>query len=279
MSEQQANSGANNNTAGSGAGNSNVSPGVQNTGNTSVAVNWYDSFDQDLKGYVESKGFKDPASVTQSYRELEKTFGVPKERILKLPEKSDDPAWNEIYGRLGRPEKPEEYKIEGDEKTVKWAQERFHKLGFTRTQAETFVKEWNDLQGNTVKEQQDQFTKQVETQRVELQKEWGQAYEQNIAQAKQAVSTLGLSTETIDALETQMGFSGVMKFIHNLGTKVGEDSFVSTNSTNGFGKLSPAAAQAKIESLKMDSDFIKRLDRGDSSAIEEFNKLNQMIAF
>src|SRR5690606_18358521 len=70
-----------------------------------TATDWTSGFSDDLKGFVQNKGFKDPASVLDSYRNLEKLMGTPKERLLRLPENMDDAnAMGEIYTRLGRPQ-------------------------------------------------------------------------------------------------------------------------------------------------------------------------------
>jgi len=47
---------------------------------------WYAGIaDEGLRGYVQTKGFKDPGALAESYRNLEKLQGVPQERLLKLP--------------------------------------------------------------------------------------------------------------------------------------------------------------------------------------------------
>src|SRR4051812_22872278 len=74
------------------------------TTTTTAAANapWYGGVaDAELRGFAELKGWKSPDDALVSYRNLEKLQGVPPERLLKLPEKADDPAWSEIHGKLG----------------------------------------------------------------------------------------------------------------------------------------------------------------------------------
>src|SRR5690349_8033208 len=83
-------------------------------GNPGGDAKWYSGFESpELRGFVETKGWKDPGAAVESYRQLEKTIGVPAERLLKLPDKADAPEWKEIRAKVGvgAPEKPEDYGI------------------------------------------------------------------------------------------------------------------------------------------------------------------------
>jgi len=61
--------------------------------------------DKDLQGYVDKKGYKDPASVTSAYRELEKKFGG----MTTVPDaKATDDDWEKFAGKL-RPRNVGEY--------------------------------------------------------------------------------------------------------------------------------------------------------------------------
>ncbi len=261
-------------------GGSGVGGNAGGTGSTNS--DWTVSLNDDLKGYVQNKGFKDPASALESYRNLEKLMGAPKERLLKLPEKAEDPAWSEIWGKLGRPEKPEEYNIPmpeggGDKEFAEWAKGTFHKLGISKAQAETLVKEWNGFSGNQSKAAQDAATAKNVSDDKALKAEWGQAYEQHTNLAKRAVKEFGVDGETIDKLEKALGFAGVMKHFHSVGSKLGEAAYVSGNSGGGFGNvLAPAAARNQIETLRGDPDFVRRYTSGDPAAKAKMDQLHQM---
>lgn len=257
---------------------------VSNAGvNTpSAPADWTSNLSDELKGYVQMREFKDPGAVVDSYRNLEKLLGVPKERVLKLPEKADDPAWNEIYGRLGRPEKADDYKIQmpkegGSEEFAKWAKSAFHELGLSNTQAEKLSGKWNEfVNGNTQKAQEAnaQMAKEAE---ANLRKEWGMAFEKNFNIIDQAAEKLGLSNEQLVSLRKAMGPVDAAKFVYNLGTKVLEDNFVAGDQkSSGFGVMTPNAARSRLESLRQDNDFVTRYAAGDHSAREEMDRLHQM---
>lgn len=239
---------------------------------------WYKSFNDDLKGYVQNKGFKDPQSVVESYKNFEKLMGAPKDRLLKLPEKADAPEWNEVYTKLGRPSDPKEYDFklpEGSDPVFdSWARENFHKLGLTKTQAETLMKGYTELNTKLGTDMNDKMQMQIKEQELNLKKEWGAAFDQNVQVAKKAAAQFGLDGKAIDNLETALGYDGVMKFLQNIGSKIGESSFVGSNSIQGFGGVStPEQARYQIAELKKDSNFISKWQAGDA---ESRNKLTQL---
>jgi hypothetical protein len=240
---------------------------------------WTASLADDLKGYVQNKGFKDPGAAIEAYRNLEKLRGVPEERLLKLPEKDDDAqGWESVYQKLGKPSKPEEYKVQTqDPEFGKWAQSTFHELGLSTKQAEKLVSKWNQYADNMTKGQQEVYHQKVEQDNQALKKEWGAAFDQNIAVAKRAAAGLGIDGQTIDALEKTMGFAGVMKFMNSLGSKLGEGSYVAgeTKTDNFMGALTPEAARNRISALRSDPTFVQKYVSGDLSAKTEMEKLHR----
>lgn len=242
-----------------------------------AAPDWLSGLSDDAKGYVQNKGFKDPAAAIDSYRNLEKLMGVPKERLLKLPEKEDDPAWAEVHARLGKPATADEYKIDGENKEfAKWAKGTFHELGLSKKQAETLFGKYNEFaQGITAKQSQ-AMAEQLQASEASLKKEWGAAYDQNLMTAKKAAMAFGLTEDVINKLESAMGYDGVMKFMQSVGSKVGEDSFVTSGqSARGFGAMTPEQARNRIAALKQDKDFAIKLSNGNAEARGEWDRLNQ----
>jgi len=249
--------------------------------NTNQQVDWTTGLDDGKRGYVQTKGFKDVGSIVDSYQNLEKLMGAPKERLLKLPEKSDAPEWNEIYDRMGRPKTANDYKFatpaNSDEGFVNWAKETFHKNGLTQKQAETLINGYNELNKSRETEYTNQVSRQHENDLKALKSEWGAAYEQNANIVDQAAVKFGLDSEVIQGLKEAMGPAGAMKFLHNIGSKIGEASFVGSNSPEGFsGALTPQQASYKIQEMMKDSEFKRRLMSGDTEAKSTWEKLHRM---
>lgn len=245
------------------------------------AADWTSGLPEEMKGYVQNKGFKDPSAVVESYRNFEKLMGVPQDRMIKLPEKADDKAaWDSIYNRLGRPEKPEEYGIKNpegkDDPGVEWARKTFHELGLTRTQAEALYQKYSGFSADAMKAQETAAALEAQNQEAALKKEWGAEFDQRAKVAKAAATKFGLTGEVIDAMEKSAGFTGIMKFLHEVGASVGEDSFVTPGQKGSSGLPSKQAALQKIKDLYSDADFGRRLESGDVATKNEWDRLNQI---
>lgn len=251
------------------------------------ATPWYGGFEPDLRGYVETKGFpadsKGLVALADGYRNLEKHFGVPPEQLLKLPkDESDKETWNKIYDRLGRPAKPEEYELPVpagvDDSYAKFISTAMHELGITKKQAQALAAKQNEFVAAETARQQESYKATIEQQDSALHSKWGEAYDKNIQIAKGAFAELGIKPEAVDALEQAMGFAGVMEFFHGIGSKIGEDKFVSANGTAGFaGKMSPDAAQARLKAITSDPVLAQKYVNGDAALRAEMDTLHGVL--
>lgn len=245
---------------------------------------WMTGFSPELKGFVESKNFKDPATVAESYRNLEKLLGGPREKLFRIPDsESDAKAWGDIYDKLGRPKDAKEYDIKvpegmGDQKFADWARGKFHELGFTKKQAETLTAGWNEYIGKASAEQTAALEAKTNQEVTALQAEWGAAHDQNLQIAKAAAHEFGFDGDAIDALETAMGYQKTIKLLHSLGQKVGSDKFVGPDAGKGggFGVMSPEAARSEIARLQTDSSFTRKYLEGDMDARAKVEHLHRM---
>lgn len=243
---------------------------------TPTPADWTASLKPELKGYVQTKEFKDPATVVEAYQNLEKLMGA-RERLIKTPEKDDDvQGWNEVYTRLGKPAKADDYKIAVPEgqgpEFANWAKGTFHELNLTGKQAEQLSAKWNEYVGGMQAQQQQQYQQQAQQQEAELKREWGAAYEAKIGKAKAAATRFGIEGAMIDKMESALGLPTLMKFLSNIGEKIGEDSFVTGQRAN---TMTPEQARQRITSLQQDKAFFSRLMSGDDSAKREWNQLNE----
>jgi hypothetical protein len=247
-----------------------------------VVPSQWSTLSPELQGYVETKGFKDVSGAIESYRNMEKLLGVPKERILKLPEKADDAeGWKNVYSRLGCPEKPAGYELKmpegiGDEGFAQWAKDTFHGLGLSKNQGENLTTKWNEYVQKQMEKTTADYNSQVEQEEASLKTEWGAAYDQNINLAKRAAQTFGIDEETADKLEESMGVAKVMKMFHSMATKLSEDQFVSGDGGSPkFGVMTPEAAKARIQQLKGDPEFRKRYAANGADELAEMKKLHR----
>lgn len=226
-----------------------------------TAADWLAGTETDLRGFAELKGWKSPGDAIKSYREYEKWRGVPQDRILALPEKlDDDAALAPILGRLGRPEKPDGYGIEGIDPEFL---AEVHKAGLTTRQA----KHLHGVLTGRAKAAQEaadaKLSEQIGLDMAELQREWGNEYAPNEQHAKRAVQAMGVSPEQLDKLERALGTKWVYQTFSRIGRGLAEGSFVEGSpdraaSGGGFG-MTAAAARAKVDQLMASPEFQARL--------------------
>lgn len=244
------------------------------------ASQWYDGFtDPAVKGHAATKQWATAEDAVRSGIHLEKLIGIPQDQILKLP-KADAAAtdWDPVYDRLGRPKTADEYKLDGPNAEYNTLTAKImHENGLSLKQAQAVSK---GFEANV----QSAIAAATETDRLEavadqaaLTREWGAAYEKNVQVARAAAHTFGIDGDTIDALQDVMGLKATMQFLQNLGSKIGEDSFVAASGGGAFnGAMTPAQAQGRIDALKGDKEFVKKFLAGDSGAKKEMHELHQM---
>lgn len=249
---------------------------------TGAQADWTAGLPEELKGHIQNKQFKDVATLAESHRQLEKLYGVPQERLLKLPENMDTPEARAIWEKLGAPKDKTGYSIEipkeaGDKEMAEWFRDVAFKSNMTQRQVEGLVGAWNERVGGFSKSQAAQSQMASTNQEQTLRTEWGAAFDQNINIAKTAVQSMQWDETKINALEGALGYDGVMKLLHQLGTATGESAFVPGRPASG-GNLTPAQAKSRIDELISDSGFRQRLMAGDSDAKRQWDNVNRFAA-
>lgn len=239
---------------------------------------WYQEYPEDVRGLVETKGWKSPVDAIQSYTNLEKFLGADKAgRGLVLP-KDDAGAdeWGQVYDRLGRPADPADYKLpvpEGaDGAFANEAAGKFHELGLTSKQAQQLTEWFNGKTQGAMTQQESQLAQSAEAQMGELQQEWGKDFDANIEAGRRAARQFGVGEEMLVKMENALGTKDMLKFFSNVGKGMGEDSFVDGGSSGKFG-MSPEAARVRIGQLKGDPKWTAKYLGGDADAKSELERL------
>jgi hypothetical protein len=237
--------------------------------------------DEAQLGYVQNKQFKDPAALASAYVNLEKLARGDQSTLLRLPTTDEPAAWDEVHTRLGRPKTPGEYSFKApdgaDPKFAEAAKAWFHEAGVSDKAAAKIVEKWNAHTADLVKAQETAGTAQVQQEEAGLKIEWGAAFNANTELAKKAAQTFGLDADTIDALQAGMGYGKLMKFMHNLGSRLGVDDKIvmGADGKPGFHQATPAGAKARIAELRADAGFAKKIAAGDAEALTEWRTLHQ----
>lgn len=249
---------------------------------------WYSTADQDTVGWMETKGYKADQLTPEiallaikNHRNAEKFIGAPADQLIRMPKEGDAKAMEAVYDKLGRPADPTKYELalpdNADKGFVDWARGTFHKLGLNNAQAKELTAAFSTFNEAAAKAKADADVADTQIQARELQKEWGAAFEQNTAVADRAAEVFGMDEKQLLALKSAMGAAGALKFLHNIGAKMGEDKFVGgQGGGGGFGAMTPSAAQAEIKALQTDAEFRTKLVNGDRDAKAKWERLHKM---
>lgn len=222
----------------------------------------WEGLNGDYKGLVENKGWKSREDALKSYMELERLRGVPESELLRLPKEGDQEAWNALYARLGRPEKPEDYGLEVPEGGID-LRALAHEAGLSKAQVERLQKGLGEL-ASKLQEQHSEAAQQAQARRAEqetaqLKEEWGNNYDKNVVAAQRGVKALGWDADTLDKLEAAMGTRWVYEEAFKIGRGLSEHGGpLGENRQSGFG-MSPEAARVEFNSWATDPAKIARL--------------------
>jgi hypothetical protein len=256
------------------------------TGGASAAAaqggsDWTAGLNDELKGFVQNKSWKGAHEALESYRNLEKLIGAPQDKLIKLPSDDDTAGWDNVYGRLGRPARPEDYGIQppekgGDPEFVKWATETFHKNGLSSKQAKSLAEAWNAQMTKTAQDKAEASKAKARQDYESLRREWGAVYEQNLMVADRGALRFGIDPQTAQQLANVMGAGKALKLLHALGAGTGEHAFVGGSNVPGAnGPMTPEQARVKIAQLKGDPDFVKKYAAGGAKEREEMTRLHE----
>lgn len=261
---------------------------------------WYSNLPQERHGYIENKGWSDPAAVIDSYTNLEKTLGLPADAradaLLVVPKADAKPEDREAF--LAKavssfvPEAPDKYDfgLKPEEITPEIEQSAgwMHKAGIPQPLAQKLVAE--ALASNKAAEEA--FTAQSLKDVQELTVEYGDKFGDFEAMSRMGYRAIkegaGLSEEHLVAIEKAVGTKTMLKMFGALGKNLTElpgpgDAAKSgaTAAAEGF-RTSPAQAQAKVQALFKDSEFMARYNSPNmaqrKTAIDEMESLQKIIA-
>lgn len=247
-------------------------------------TDWLASMPEDARGFVQTKGWKSPADVLGSYQNLEKLLGADKAGRAIVPPKDDasPEEWQAFYGKLGRPETPDGYKLpvpEGDSgEFAKTAAAWMHEAGLNSKQAEALAGKWNEFQTAQLQAAEAEFAQRAAVDVQDLQRAWGEKFEANAELARRAIREAGLSPEEGMAVERALGVKKAAEVFAKLGQQFAEAPMKGGEGQRGSFGDTPESAAARIKALQADQDWVARYIGGDTEARAEMERLHK-IAF
>jgi len=299
--------------AGSGGAAAGSAGGTSGGAASGTPTPWYgDKIDELTRAFWQNKGIDpaDPISVasklTEMYRNAERHIGAPPEEMLRIPKPNAAEADIRAYwGKIGVPAEAKDYDLSAVKKFADGKELEPAFLDMFRAAAhaaripkdqvsgmlDKIVKHMDGVDAAEAAEK----TRYVTEQKDALKTNWGQNYDYNYAIAKRALDDLGKAArltpeqtaQAWDALSTVGGIGSAfaMEMLRNIGSRMnttpaGEAPFIDGRGPQGNnGIMSQAQARARIDELKTDKGFYKRLvtDR-EVAAKREWDDLHK-IAF
>ena len=242
--------------------------------------NWYDglNIEEENIGMIQTKGWQDANSIIKSYRELEKFTGRDKNDFIEIP-KGEDADLSEVYSRLGRPNSADEYELQ-DTEFAKAAKEILFKEGISKKQAkalESWFDQYAKAQQAADEEKRSADMDARNKASVEsLKKLWGADYDKNVALSKNTAQDLELTNEELDAVGSVIGAERLGKIL--LGLSKPSDANQPLTGYKSGGQETKEMAKLRIEELKSDSEFMKKVAAGDEKSVQELLRLAAITA-
>lgn len=252
---------------------------------------WYEPLDAETKGYLQNKGLDKKTAIeafaeaAKFHREAEKFVGAPANEILRLPKDPNAPEWNAVYERLGKPKDVKEYDLSSvkrtgdkpiDDALADTLRQAAYDANVSKEAAARIaahvVKHLDASETATAAIQQDKLV----LEKTELKKNWGQNEAANMVVARAAAAALGVKPEAVAALEGVVGYAQIMEMFRTIGTKIGEDRFV-TSSGGGGGLMTRDQATAEKNALKTDKAWVTRFLNGGLEEKRKMEALDRII--
>ena len=209
--------------------------------------------------YKEEKALQNFTSIddfVKSYLSAQRLVGANK---VAIPNKmATDEDWEEVYSKLGRPAKPEDYKYSFSEEEINQDQlknfnETAHRIGLLPKQAERIIKFYNEMNTQAEVDNQKAFEAKQAEAMTDLKKEFGPTYTKRLDQAKKlAVETLGseMLNNTIMKDGSRLGDNvSVIKAFSMLADKLSEDEII-----KGEGSSYQTASEIEKEISELTED-------------------------
>jgi hypothetical protein len=262
---------------------------------------WTEGLDEQLSTHVAAKGW-DKLEGDDAARELAKAHreaqteltrqtalaqmgGVP-----KVPEPTDTAGWAELHKRLGKPEKLDDYKVEGlkfgdgsepDAQFVGAVKQIAFDLDLPAGKANTLAARIMGLADADAKAAIDTAATRSGASDAELRRAWGGQHDYFNFQVGRAMELLGMPREVSETARAS-GPESYLKFMDGmraLASKMGEAELLRGDPSRHVGPaLTRDAALERMSELKLDKAWGEKMMRGDPDAMRELDDLARIIA-
>ena len=228
--------------------------------------------------------FKDPAGLAKSYVELEKFVGAPKDRLLRLPDKEGVPEWEEVYARLGRPEKPDEYGLEPNDAIPAEALQAFaakaHAAGMNKRQVADVLGHYTEVAAQAAEARQKADEAAAHETLQSLKAEWGAGFDAKVHGINKLLTQFGGEGGIDAALGAGLHRNpALVRMLAGIADTLAEGGSLKGGG-GGDGGMTPDAAKDAMQAKYRDTEFTRAyFDKdhaGHAGAVAEMEKLSRM---
>ena len=174
-----------------------VSTESTTTTESTPSLGWRAGLPDPLKENEAFKSFKTVGEFAQHHLDTASKVtdleAKMKDAVPKLPDDATDEERDLYYEALGRPEKPDQYEFDGEDKnapewTNHWKQQ-FHSLGLTKEQAKSLSAAFNSQIQKMVDAHNAARQNEIKAAEEKLKSEWGDKFDTNAELAKRFYKT------------------------------------------------------------------------------------------
>jgi len=241
---------------------------------------------EELREHPSLSPIKDVGNLARSYVNAQRLIGSDK---VPLPVNPTEEDLDNIYSRLGRPETAAGYEVPVDgnvitEEIATQYADIAHSLRLTPQQAQGVLDYYKSSVEQSSQGLHEQAEKQAEQTALELQKEWGSAFESKVTAAKDIVEQFGggdllqMKLDDGTLIGNHPAFIKAFAAMGDFKSTVTSEDTVSDNATNKA--YTPQMAQQEVDGIMNDKThaYWNRKDPiGRQRAVERMQELMGFI--
>ena len=248
---------------------------------------WRSQIPEEIAGHKSLEHIQDVGALAKSYVNAQSMIGADK---LAIPGKYATPEdWAEVDRRLGRPDSPEGYQLENnlpegmepDANMMQGFTQAAHEIGLRPGQAQKLLDWYNNEIGQAAQMEDGQYEATQAQTEADFRKEFGAAFDDNLANASGVVAEFGNDdmTEIMLADGTRLGdhpdFIRMNVSIANfINEKIGEDTLEGVKSSN---QMMPTDIQAEIAAIDANPAYIQKNHPQQPYLVQERLRLQEML--
>lgn len=223
------------------------------------AADWRSGLSDDLRGSPALADFKDMNGLAKSFIDTQAKLGE-RPGMADLDAPTDSDARSKVFGKLGRPDAPDGYKL-ADGDGGKEFRIVAHKFNLTAEQAEGLYKEMSDTGKAGRDRQAGEFAEQLKTLATKTEEtykaKWGDDYDANHTLTRAAMESTIPAEELAELKELGLTNSPwLIDLMHRVGQASKEDKMFRGDSS-GAGGDDLKTVQAKRMAMDSDDESVK----------------------